>query len=87
MTKNNNKESLTEEENKIQDLMTENENLKRMELSEEVREALKKIQRFDRILYLQESDKICREALMKEIKRLEKIKNSHKEMRLIFFDN
>jgi hypothetical protein len=41
-----------------------------MQLSEDAREALKKVQRFDRILYAQETEKVCREVINAELKRL-----------------
>ena len=41
-----------------------------MELSEEAREALKKVQRFDRVLYAHETERVCKDVLANELKRL-----------------
>ena len=59
----------------IKDMEKKWEEYEKMKLSEEAREALKKVQRFDRIIYAKETEKICREVIKKEIQRLERIKN------------
>lgn len=41
-----------------------------MELSQEARQALKKVQRFDRFIYAQETEKVCKEVLSNELRRL-----------------
>ena len=56
-----------------------------MKFSEECREALKKVQRFDRVMYHKETQKI-KDEIKKEIQRLEKVKNVNKEMRGKFYD-
>lgn len=61
--------------------------LKALELSEEAREALQKVQRFDRYIYSKETEKLCKEPLKNELVRLEKVKNNYKNMRGRFFDN
>lgn len=58
-----------------------------LKLSEEAREALKKIQRYDRFFYAKEAGRVCKEPITTEIKRLERIKNSNKMMRVKLFDN
>lgn len=59
-----------------------------MVLSSEAREALKSMQRFDRFIYVTESQKRLKIPIENELKRLEKIKNSgNKLMKNTFFDN
>ena len=48
---------------------------------------MKKIQRFDRFIYAKEAEKVCKDIIAQELKRIEKIKNQSKEMRQEFFDN
>jgi hypothetical protein len=46
-----------------------------MELSEDARQSLMKLQRFDRFIYPLSSDQILKKPVEEELKRLEKIKN------------
>lgn len=46
-----------------------------------------KMQRFDRYIYQMESDRVLKEPITKELKRLQKMKNEYKEMRVKFYDN
>lgn len=58
-----------------------------MELSEDARQNLMKMQRFDRVLYPIESDRTLKKPIEEELRRLEKIKNEQKEMRGRYYDN
>ena len=46
-----------------------------------------KIQRYDRFFYAREAGRVCKEPITNEIKRLQKIKNTNKLMRVKLFDN
>lgn len=58
-----------------------------MELSEDARQGLMKLQRFDRVIYPMQSDKILKKPIEDELKRLEKIKNEQLAMRGKYYDN
>lgn len=59
-----------------------------MVLSNQAREALISMQRFDRFIYVTESEKKLKVPIEAQLKRLEKIKNSgNKLMKNTFFDN
>ena len=58
-----------------------------MQLSKNPTENLKKMQRFDRVLYPLNSDKILKQPIENELRRLEKIKNQRQEMRGKLYDN
>lgn len=59
-----------------------------MVLSADARQALIEMQRFDRFIYVMESEKRLKGPIEKELKRLERIKNSgNKAMKNTYFDN
>ena len=58
-----------------------------MELSDLARNALNRVQRYDSINYANNVEKHCKEVVVEEMRRLEKIKNGTKEIRSKTFDN
>lgn len=58
-----------------------------MILSTECRDALIKMQRFDRYIYAQEAEKSLKGPVETEMRRLERIKNSDRTLRNTYFDN
>ena len=66
---------------------TEEENERMMVLSNEARESLISMQRFDRFIYVAESEKHLKVPIEAELRRLEKIKNAgNKLMKNTYFD-
>lgn len=62
------------------------EDFRKMSLSAECREALTRMQRFDKFVYSQESENTLKGPVEVELRRLEKVKNSDRTLRNTFFD-
>lgn len=58
-----------------------------MVLSEQIRDSLLKLQRFDRYIYNIQSEKTLKQPLTNELGRLQKMKNENRNMRMKFYDN